>query len=54
MLSAKVSSSPGENLTLACRMGNDNVFNVVLEASPWSYVYLNSLPKQNLFIWFLR
>ena len=50
MLSAKVSSSPGENLTLACRMGDDCVSNIVfsLEPSSWSSVYLNSLPKRRL------
>ena len=50
MLSAKVSNSPGENLTLACWMGDDCVSNIVfsLEPSSWSSVYLNSLPKWRL------
>ena len=52
MFSAKVSSSSGENLTPACWMGDDGVFNVVfpLEASRWSSRYLNSLPNQSLLI----
>jgi hypothetical protein len=56
MFSARISSFQGENLTPACRMGDDGVFNVVfsLEVLAWSSVYLNSLPKQSLFIWFLR
>ena len=57
MFSARVSSSLGENLTPARRIGDDGVFNVMfsMEASPWGSVYLNSLPKRNLFfMWFLR
>jgi hypothetical protein len=36
MLSAEVNCPPGENLTLACRMGDGGVFNFVfsLETSP--------------------
>ena len=51
MFSARVSSSLGENLTPARRIGDDGVFNVMfsMEASPWGSVYLNSLPKRNLF-----
>ena len=56
MLSAMVNSSPGENLTPVCWIGDDGVFNVVffLETSSGSSVYLHSLPKRSLFIWFLR
>ena len=51
MLSAKVTSSPGDNLTLAWWVGDDGVLNVVfLETSPWSSVYLNLLPKWSLFM----
>ena len=48
ILSAKVNSSPGENLTPACLMGDGGVFNVMfsLGASSWSSIYL---PKQSLF-----
>ena len=51
----RVSDSSGENLTPACRIGDDIIFNVVfsMEASPWSFVYLNSIPKRSLFMWFL-
>jgi len=52
MFSARVSSSLGENLTPARRIGDDGVFNVMfsMEVSPWGSVYLNSLPKRNLFL----
>jgi len=56
MLSATVSRSSSDNLTLACRIEDDGIFNVVfsLEASPLSSGYLNLLPKRSLFIWSLR
>jgi hypothetical protein len=48
MFSAKISSSPDENLTPAHRMGDDGIFNIVFSLEASSIIHVKFLNRQEM------